>query len=360
MATPEATIIGAGPAGSVAATMLARRGWHVRLVEQHRFPRDKVCGECLSATGADVLERLGLMEPVRALGAVPLHRAVLHARDGTAARLPLPRPMWGISRRTLDALLLDAARSAGAEVLQPARCETISAAAPRPRIRIRNLYDNSIVDIASHRILLADGKAALLPHRPAATGDFGIQAHFAELDGVDEGTIELFAVNGHYGGICRIEGGLWNAAFSVPARRLKQARDLDHLFRMMMRENPALARRMTGARRVRDWLATPLPRHGLPRNWPRGVIPLGNSAAAIEPIGGEGMGLAMRSAELAAEGLATGTSPSILQGRFRKLWRWRQLVCNHGPRLVARPAVLRLLAASAGLQRGVMTWMGKA
>jgi len=52
-----ATVIGAGPAGSTAAMLLARAGWSVTLVEQHRFPRDKVCGECLSALGIDVLTR---------------------------------------------------------------------------------------------------------------------------------------------------------------------------------------------------------------------------------------------------------------------------------------------------------------
>ena len=44
-------VIGAGPAGSVAAALLARAGLDVILIEQHRFPRDKVCGECLSALG---------------------------------------------------------------------------------------------------------------------------------------------------------------------------------------------------------------------------------------------------------------------------------------------------------------------
>ena len=46
---PDMTIIGAGPAGSVAAIALARLNWRVTLVEQHDFPRDKVCGECVSA-----------------------------------------------------------------------------------------------------------------------------------------------------------------------------------------------------------------------------------------------------------------------------------------------------------------------
>src|SRR4051795_10151557 len=105
----DVTIIGAGPAGCIAAIALARLGWDVTLVEQHRFPRDKVCGECLSALGIEVLRRLGLADDVRAAGAVRLDRALLHAPNGTCAWAPLPRPMWGISRTALDALLLQAA-----------------------------------------------------------------------------------------------------------------------------------------------------------------------------------------------------------------------------------------------------------
>src|SRR6185437_17083061 len=99
------TIIGAGPAGSAAAIMLARRGWPVTLIEQHRFPRDKVCGECLSALGIDVLERFGLMPVLREKGGISLVEAILHDSEGASHTTPLPRPMLGISRHVLDNLL---------------------------------------------------------------------------------------------------------------------------------------------------------------------------------------------------------------------------------------------------------------
>src|SRR3954452_13866214 len=110
----DATVIGAGPAGSAAALLLARQGWDVTLIEQHRFPRDKDCGECLSALGIDVLRRAGLVDRIALLEPVVLRRTVLHAPDGARVELPLPRPMWGVSRRALDSALLDGAREAGA------------------------------------------------------------------------------------------------------------------------------------------------------------------------------------------------------------------------------------------------------
>src|SRR5882724_12300454 len=77
MTNKSVTIIGAGPAGSAAALMLARRGWSVTLIEQHRFPRDKVCGECLSALGIEVATRLGFATALKNLGAVELTRTIL-------------------------------------------------------------------------------------------------------------------------------------------------------------------------------------------------------------------------------------------------------------------------------------------
>src|SRR5438552_12361793 len=118
----DAIIIGAGPAGCIASIILARGGWTVRLVEQHRFPRDKVCGECLSALAHDVIDRLGLIESFHQLLPIRLTRAQIHSPNGHALDLALPRPMWGISRLRLDQWLLGAARDAGAIILQPARC----------------------------------------------------------------------------------------------------------------------------------------------------------------------------------------------------------------------------------------------
>ena len=69
----DAAIIGAGPAGAIAAIELRRLGLDVLLIEQHRFPRDKVCGECLSSVGIDVLEELGLAASIAKLEGALLH-----------------------------------------------------------------------------------------------------------------------------------------------------------------------------------------------------------------------------------------------------------------------------------------------
>jgi flavin-dependent dehydrogenase len=388
-------IIGAGPAGSATAILLARGGMRVTLIEQHRFPRDKVCGECLSAVGIAVLNRLGLSAGVKQLGPVVFTHTAIHTPEGPSVNLPLPRAMWGISRSKLDAFLLDSALRSGVTILQPARCEAIESGATgsvsmhacgtvrpghagdellsnpdkcafssvaylshgrdaratgehpdrsdaTPAVRLRMLDSNRIVTLAADHIIVADGKGSLLRDiRP--TGDFGIKAHFEQIDGPRD-TIELFGCNGLYGGLAAIEDGRWNAAFSVPAVRLKEHRgNIAAVFARIVRENPVLDRRVSGARQASDWLAAPLPRFGVRNHWPAGIMPAGNAAAALEPIGGEGMGLALLSAEQLARSLLAGRTTPLV-GEYRRLWRVRRASCRAAAVLVSQPTTAAIIS----------------
>jgi flavin-dependent dehydrogenase len=340
---PHVAIIGAGPAGCTAAILLAREpGFRVTLVEQHRFPRDKVCGECLSALGLDVLRRLGMQRAAFQLDPVILTRTTIHACDGSSLSLSLPRPMWGVSRVRFDSVLLDGARTAGARVLQPARCENVNGT-----LTVRSLASNLLRTIDADVVLVADGKGALLPSRPPPTRDFGIKAHFTGVNGPRD-AIELFGMRGCYGGMAAVEGDRWNVAFSVPRSRLRAfGGNLDRMFNETLNENAALGLRLREGTRLTDWLAAPLPRSNVARQFPRNVIPIGNAAAAIEPIGGEGMGLAMRSAEIAGDELIaahrSGRAPRIdfIRARYGQLWRIRSVACRATAVAVSSPRVAR-------------------
>jgi flavin-dependent dehydrogenase len=270
--------------------------------------------------------------------------------------------MWGISRRTLDAALFQLARQAGATVWQPARCQAIEPG-PFPAVRIRDLSTNALHRIESRRIILADGKAALLPSRPAPTRDLGIKTTFAfDSHDAHSDAIELFGLRGCYGGLAPIEHGLFNAAFSLPASRLAHRHgDLDAVMRDLIAENPALARRLAHARPLRPWIASGLPRFALASRWPMNVIPIGNAAAAIEPIGGEGMGLALRSAVLAADFLHrhldsptdTLADSAALRTQFHRLWQRRRLACRALGVMLSFPPAARLMVAVASAGRAL-------
>ena len=109
----DAVVIGAGPAGALAARGLAQRGAAVLLVDKQPLGRPKVCGCCLNASALTTLERVGLGGLAGRLGARPLDTLELSA-GGRRARVPLP-PGAALSRTALDAALVEAARHAGAQ-----------------------------------------------------------------------------------------------------------------------------------------------------------------------------------------------------------------------------------------------------
>ncbi len=117
--TADVVVVGGGPAGAACAITLARAGCHVVLVDRATFPRDKTCGDGLTAGALRLLEGLGL-----APAAVPswhvVDDVVVTSPSGRRVTFPLPRDNGLFAavarRRDLDAALLDVARAAGAEV----------------------------------------------------------------------------------------------------------------------------------------------------------------------------------------------------------------------------------------------------
>jgi flavin-dependent dehydrogenase len=363
----DAIIIGAGPAGSFSALLLARAGWRVRVIEQHAFPRDKVCGECLSSRGIDILKRHHLYAALQQRQPVELPQVSVHGIDGRSVSMRLPRPMMGVSRQLLDGFLLDAACRAGAIVRHRVRCEGVQPTAG-PEVRVRDLVTNQVETLSAAHVILADGKGSLLGRTPPPTGDFGIKSHFTNIDGPRD-AIEMFGCADCYGGIAAIENDRWNVSFTVSKARLATVGNrLDELFSQFIAQNPTLSRRMKPAKRVSPWIASPVPRFGTQRNISSSIHRVGNGSAAMEPICGEGMGVALRSAELAVASLlqepgrgASGTSALRATGRGAA-WAWRRNACRAAGMIVASPSASGVaLAAVEKLSLGpvVLRLIGK-
>jgi flavin-dependent dehydrogenase len=363
----NAIIIGAGPAGSLSALLLARAGWHVTVLEQHAFPRDKVCGECLSSRGIDVLKRNHLYEALQESRPVELPHVSLHGIDGRTVSMKFPRPMLGISRQLFDGFLLDAACRAGAIVRHRVRCEGVEPT-DRPEVRVRDLVKNQVETLSASHVILADGKGSLLGSAPRPTGDFGIKSHFTTIDG-PRNAIEMFGCADCYGGIAPIENDRWNVSFTVSKAQLATVGNrLDDLFGQFTAQNPTLLRRMKTAKRVSPWIASPVPRFGTQRNVSSSIHRVGNGSAAMEPICGEGMGVALQSAELAVaalleESVSGASGRRVLHATARgAAWAWRRNACRAAGMIAASPSACGVaLAALEKLSLGpaVLRLIGK-
>ena len=114
----DVLVIGAGPAGSAAALTLARVGVDVVLVDQHAFPRDKVCGDGLIPDAHNALRKLGVLDAVLAQAQASSHVACIGPRGG---RVDVPGVLAVLPRKQLDDVLCRAAVAAGARMFAPVR-----------------------------------------------------------------------------------------------------------------------------------------------------------------------------------------------------------------------------------------------
>lgn len=296
MRRTSALIAGGGPAGSVAALLLAQGRASPLVLERSREPQDALCGGFLSWRTLESLASAGI-DPAM-LGGHVVRRVVLFTGKGRAEST-LPAPAIGLSRLRLDALLLDAARRAGAGV---ERGVTIRSAEGT------TLHTGDGATLTGDTLFLATGKHDLRgAMRDAVVGDdpaMGVRVRLAPhptLTRLVGDAIELHAFAGGYGGLVLQEDGSANLCMALRRSRLRAAGDLPGLLRVLGDAMPVLGERLAHMRGVAaiDAIAN------VPYGWrARGTVPgvyrLGDQAGVIPSLAGEGMGIAIASAIRAA------------------------------------------------------------
>ena len=315
--TFDAVIVGAGPAGSSAAILLARAGWSVALVEKQRFPRRKVCGECIAASNLPLIEALGIGEAFAA-AAGPELREVALMRAARTVVSPLPaasdaRHRWGraLGRETLDTLLLAQALTAGASVLQPWSVQAIEGAAGDYRLTLRAIDSGAPLGLRTPIVIVAHGSWEPLPsgrssRRAArAVGDlFAFKANFIGAS-LAEGLLPVLSFDGGYGGMVVADAGVTTLACCIRRDRLDDCRRAAPAVRLGEAVQAWLARECCGvrdalrtARRDGPWLAAGPLAPGIHLNAGSDLLRIGNAAGEAHPIIGEGMSMALQSAWL--------------------------------------------------------------
>jgi flavin-dependent dehydrogenase len=298
----DVVVVGAGLAGCALAARLARSGMDVLLLERGRFPRDKLCGEFLSPEAVPSLRALGLGEALREAAPAVVRSFRLTAPGGHELVRPLEVPGLGVTRRRLDELVARAATAAGAELRQGCRA-----------VDVRRADDGFVVEALEGDVrrawraraaVLATGRLSRLAggtrRREERARWVAWKRHHAGSSAV-AGAVEIHAFPGGYCGLNMVEGGVVNACLIARTTALDRADgDLDELVARAGAASAALGERLAGLQPVGPPLAAAGGRMPGRSLRPGAVLEVGDAAGMIAPVCGDGMAMALRSAEIAA------------------------------------------------------------
>ena len=337
-------IAGGGPAGSATAIRLAQAGVHAHLIERSTAPQDSVCGAFL---GWDALASIGALglDP-DALGAHRITRVRI-VTAGRSIETALPHAAAGLSRHRLDAALLAHAAAAGARIDRGVAIRAVEGTTLRLADEARLTGDALFLATGKHDVRGAARPRAAAPSIGFRTALPASPALTAALSGI----IELHGFDGGYAGILLQEDGRANLCLSARADRIGTG-GIAALLAEIAQDAPLLADRAAAAT---DWIAVA----GVPYGWSTGITEpamfrLGDQAAVIASLAGDGVAIALASGRSAADAyLRHGPGAAIAwQRRFAARAR-RPLALASGIRhLAERPAWHAPMAALIGIAPG--------
>src|SRR5262245_17672105 len=321
----DSLLIGGGPAGATAALTLARAGWKVAVLEKANFPRRKVCGEYLSASNLALFRQLGVAEDFLDRAGPPVRQVGLFARE-TVLTAPMPRRRgkttadWGcaLGRETLDTLLLQRAAEAGARVWQPwsavkldKQNETFACDVVNRETRERDCLRARVM-LAAHGSWEQGTLPTQSERRDSSDSDLlGFKAHFRDCRH-PAGLMPLLVFPGGYGGMVHTSGDRTSVSCCIRRDQLDRCRRTTP---GVSAGEAVLAHVRNACRGVREaleaanlegpWLSAGPIRPGIRPRFRGGIFCIGNAAGEAHPIIAEGISMAIQSAWLLCQRLAT-------------------------------------------------------
>ena len=353
MNSVETIIVGGGPAGAAAAIRLAAAGREALLIERHLEPHHKVCGEFLSIETQDIVRQLGV--DCGAQGAVPIESVSIHAGKGTASA-SLPFRALSLSRRQLDAALLDRAQQSGAKLKRGVSVQAVTRETDGWSVRC-----DDGANLQARHLIVATGKYGLRGVSDSRDGSLvGLKMHLRLAGGGNSNLarrVELFMLDRAYVGLELVEHGVANLCL-VMAR--EQAAQLgpgwlalrDHL----AAAHAQLAVYLDGADPQFDKpLAVVCPEGGhIHDESEPAVYRVGDRLAHIPPFTGDGMAIAVASGALAAEHILADQSPAVYLNAARALTARPIRLAAMVSKLAASRAGRTFLVGAAALVPGLI------
>ena len=330
-------VVGAGPAGTAAATRLARSGFAVTVVDKARFPRDKCCGDGLTTGALRLLEELGL-DPAAVPSWQRVDDVVVRSPSGREVTFPMPRGAGtyaAVSRRIdLDAALVDVARSAGAKVLDGHACTGVTEHADRVEVEVADFGT-----LTAGWVVAADGMwSPVRKHLGLATPGYLGEWHAFRQYFTDVGpraARELFVwfepdLLPGYAWSFPLPGGQANVGFGIQrGGKVERVQDMAAIWRELL-DRPHIREVLgEGATPEGNRKAWPIPARvdAVPLTGQRTLF-VGDAATATDPMTGEGIGQALLTGVRAADAIAAGDSPDDVTGRYRRAVE-RELTPDH-------------------------------
>ena len=363
--TVDVVVVGAGPAGTAAAITAATRGLNVVCVDKARFPRDKTCGDGLTANALRLLEKLGvsaadldITEPCF------VRETVLVSPSGRRARLPLPTDgvhAAVVRRRMLDAALVDCARRRGVEIREGCAIEEVK--------QVGEIVELTLADglgvLDASFVIAADGhwstvRRAMEPDAPRDLGEWhAVRQYF---DGVDDDRLwvlfERDLLPG-YAWVFPLPGGRANVGYGVLRSDGRSGRELKDLWPELLARPVVRDILGPGARPTEPVHAWPIPTRYEPSRLGRGrILFAGDAAGVVDPMTGEGIAQAIETGVLAAEALATGADYRRLVHRaLGRDLRFAHLLQNILRSPLGARAAIRAADLTPWTRRNFARWM---
>ncbi len=288
----DIVVVGAGPAGAMAALEAARRGLSVVVFEKSAWPRHKTCGAGISPTARRILRESGLWEKVR-VEAYPIYGLRLVAPSGREALLAGAESAHVLERSRFDALLVESAIAAGAQFLPQTPVTALEMAGDV----VTGVVTPSGVFSARAVIVAGGANCKLARNRTAQT----LQSAMAWYEEVPftPGIMEMIydkAIYPHYLWLFPETSNRVNIGLCLPAER--RDRPISLLFEEMI--SRYFGERVKRGRRVKGILGHPIvvsKQVSVPAR--PGLLFVGEAAALVNPATGEGISFAMESGRMA-------------------------------------------------------------
>ena len=305
----DALVIGAGPAGSATAALLADAGWRVLAIDRAAFPREKPCSEYMSPEAVRILDRLGVTAALCSAGAAPLSGSSVTAARGArlVGRFPEGQGL-SIARRELDHALVRAAGARGVEVLESTSFERLIQDGHRIGGAVIRGRDGELRSVRAALTIGADGlrsrmARALGGQRLGWPARLAFVAHVERVPAMAD-RAEMHVSGQGYVGLNAIGGGITNVALVVPQQRAALAAGrVEAYFLEELERFPGVRGRVRRGHIVREVLVTgPFAARARHVTAP-GALLVGDAADFFDPFTGEGICAALAGGELVAQSL---------------------------------------------------------